>query len=95
VRGPRSALIVGLYFDPLAELAEPLPFHANAPAIARALRSLPPELRPRIAIPQGARLGKVDGAPPVMQLAALRPAAPGRFDIIGGPIFLAAERPDA
>lgn len=91
VRGPQHALLVGLYASPLTELPEPLPFHAKGPEIGRAIRSLPPEYRPRLAVPQGSRLGKVEGAPPVMQLTALRPVEAGRFDVIGGPIFLAAE----
>jgi uncharacterized protein YkwD len=91
VRGPERAVIVGLYVSPLAELAEPLPFRAKGPEIGRALRSLPSEYRPRLSVPQGARLGAVEGAPPVMQLTALRQVDVGRFDIIGGPIFLAAD----
>ena len=43
------------------------------------------------AIKDPARLGKVEGSPPVMQLTALRPEGAGRYDVIGGPIFLAAE----
>jgi uncharacterized protein YkwD len=91
VRGPRHALLVGLYCRPLAALPEPLPFIARGPDIARALHSLDAELRLRLAVPQGSRLGKVEGAPPVMQLTAVRPDASGRYDVIGGPIFLAAE----
>ncbi|MBX3486252.1 CAP domain-containing protein, partial [Phenylobacterium sp.] len=91
VRGPHHAVLVGLYVNPVAELDEPLPFHARAPEIGRAIRSLPPEAGARLAVPQGSRLGKVEGAPPVMQLTALRLVAPGRVDVIGGPIFLAAE----
>jgi uncharacterized protein YkwD len=86
-RGDRYWLI-GLYARPLATLAEPLPFHAQGPEIGRALRSLPSEQRPRLAIPQGSRLGKVEGDAPVMQITAIRPADSGRFDVIGGPIFL-------
>jgi len=88
--GDRSWLI-GLYARPLATLPEPLPFHAHGPEIGRALRSLSSAHRPRLAVPQGSRLGKVDGAPPVMQITAIRPGAGGRFDIVGGPIFLAAD----
>lgn len=90
-RGPDSAWLVGLYACPVATLPEPLPFEAQGPDIARALRSLPGDLRPRLAVPQGARLGAVEGVPPVMQLTALRRTEPGRFDVIGGPIFLAAQ----
>ncbi|MBL8553654.1 MAG: CAP domain-containing protein [Phenylobacterium sp.] len=90
VRGPRQAVLVGLYVNPLAELAEPLPFHARGQEIGRAIRSLPPEARPRLSVPQGSRLGEVDGTPPVMQLTAVRLVEVGRFDVIGGPIFLAA-----
>ncbi|TAL34186.1 CAP domain-containing protein [Phenylobacterium sp.] len=89
-RGERYWL-VGLYARPLAALSEPLPFRAQGPAIRRALTSLSSEHRPRLAIPQGSRLGKVAGAPPVMQITALRPADDGRYDIVGGPIFIAAE----
>lgn len=91
VRGPRSAWLVGLYAQPLAALPEPLPFQAQGPDIARALRSLPNDLRLRLAVPQGARLGKVEGTPPAMQLTALRRTDVGRFDVIGGPIFLATQ----
>ena len=91
VRGPRHAVLVGLYCRPLAARPEPLPFIARGPDIARALRSLDSELRLRLAIPQGSRLGKVEGSPPVMQLTALRPVDDGRYDVIGGPIFLVAE----
>lgn len=89
-RGERYWL-VGLYSRPLVSLAEPLPFLAQGPAIRRALTSLPSENRARLAIPQGSRLGKVEGDPPVMQITALRPEGVGRFDIVGGPIFIAAE----
>lgn len=91
VRGPRHAVLVGLYCRPLAALPEPLPFIARGPDIARALRSLDADLRLRLAVPQGSRLGKVQGAPPVMQLTAVRPVEAGRYDVIGGPIFLAAD----
>lgn len=90
VRRADRAWLVGLYSRPVAALAEPLPFHANAEQIARALDGLDGELRPRIAIPQGSRIGVGGGAPPVMQVTALRRAEPGRFDVIGGPIFHAA-----
>lgn len=89
-RGDRSWL-VGLYARPLISLAEPLPFRAEGPSIRRALASLPSEKRPRLGIPQGSRVGKVDGAPPVMQITAIRPAAAGRFDVVGGPIFVASQ----
>lgn len=95
VRGPRQAVAVGLYCRPLAELDEPLPFQATGPDIARALRNLSAELRPRLAVPQGSRLGRVEGAPPVMQITALRRVDVGRADVIGGPIFLAAPGPAA
>jgi uncharacterized protein YkwD len=83
------AWLVGLYAQPVASLPEPLPFQAQGPEIARALRSLSSDLRLRLAVPQGARPGTVDGAPPVMQLTAIRRTDTGRFDVIGGPIFLA------
>lgn len=89
-RGDRYYL-VGLYARPLVTLSEPLPFHAPGPSIRRALVSLPTEHRARLGIPQGSRMGKVDGVPPVMQITAVRPAGPGRFDVVGGPIFLASE----
>lgn len=85
------AWLVGLYARPVARLPEPLPFQAQGPEIARALRSLSSDLRLRLAVPQGSRPGTVDGAPPVMQLTALRRTDIGRFDIIGGPIFLAGQ----
>jgi uncharacterized protein YkwD len=88
VRGRTRAWLVGLYARPVATLPDPLPFQAQGPDIARALRSLPTDLRLRLAVPQGSRLGKVEGAPPVMQLTAIR-REPGRIDIVGGPIFLA------
>lgn len=90
VRGDRYWL-VGLYARPLLTLAEPLPFIAQGPLIRRALVSLPNEHRPRLSIPQGSKPGKVEGLPPVMQLTAIRPAGAGRFDVVGGPIFLASE----
>jgi uncharacterized protein YkwD len=89
-RGDRYWL-VGLYARPLAALAEPLPFLAQGPQVRRALTSLPPEQRPRLAVPQGSRLGKVDGGLPVMQITAIRPTSGGRYDIVGGPIFLTRE----
>jgi len=89
-RGDRYWL-VGLYARPLVTLAEPLPFLAQGPSIRRALISLPSEHRPRLSIPQGSRPGKVEGVPPVMQITAIRPAGTGRFDVVGGPIFLASE----
>lgn len=87
-RGDRYWL-VGLYARPLATLAEPLPFIAQGPLIRRALTSLPSEHRARLAIPQGSRMGRVQGAPPVMQITAVRPREAG-FDVVGGPIFLAS-----
>ena len=89
-RGDRYWL-VGLYARPLVSLAEPLPFHAQGPSIRRALTSLPSEHRPRLSIPQGSRMGKVEGTPPVLQITAIRPSGTGRFDVVGGPIFLASE----
>lgn len=89
-RGERYWL-VGLYARPLAALAEPLPFLAQGPQVRRALTSLSADQRPRLAIPQGSRLGKVAGGLPVMQITAIRPTAPGRYDIVGGPIFLTRE----
>jgi len=91
LRSGDRAWLVGLYARPLATLPEPLPFHAHGPEIGRALRSLSSEHRPRLAVPQGSRLGRVEGAPPVMQITALRPDVGGRFDVVGGPIFLAAD----
>lgn len=90
VRQPGRAWLVGLFAHPLTTLAEPLPFRAQGPEIGRALRSLSSELRPRLAIPQGSRMGQVAGAPPVMQITAIRMEPSGQFDVIGGPIFLAA-----
>jgi uncharacterized protein YkwD len=89
-RGDRYWL-VGLYARPLATLGEPLPFLAQGPDVRRALASLAPEQRPRLAVPQGSRLGNVAGAPPVMQITAIRPGGLGRFDVVGGPIFLTRE----
>ncbi|MEW5685951.1 MAG: CAP domain-containing protein [Pseudomonadota bacterium] len=89
VRGRTRAWLVGLYARPLATLPDPLPFQAQGPDVARALRSLPAELRLRLAVPQGSRQGKVEGAPPVMQLTAIRRSDPGRIEVVGGPIFLA------
>lgn len=91
VRRADRAWLVGLYARPVAALTEPLPFRAHGPQIARALASLNGELRARISVPQGSRIGAVDGAPPVMQITALRPVETGRFDVIGGPIFLASD----
>ena len=82
--------LVGLYARPLATLAEPLPFIAQGPLIRRALVSLPSEHRARLAIPQGSRMGKVEGEPPVLQITAVRPGEAGRFEVVGGPIFLAS-----
>ena len=90
LRTPGRAWLVGLFAHPLATLAEPLPFRAQGPEVGRALRGLSSELRPRLAIPQGSRMGEVAGAPPVMQITAIRAEATGQFDVIGGPIFLAA-----
>ncbi|PZQ65895.1 MAG: hypothetical protein DI570_00315 [Phenylobacterium zucineum] len=89
VRGRTRAWLVGLYARPVATLPDPLPFEAQGPDIARALRSLPTDLRLRLAVPQGSRAGRIQGAPPVMQLTAIRRTEPGRIDIVGGPIFLA------
>jgi len=91
VRGRDRVWMVGLYARPLATLPEPLPFHARGPDIAKALRSVPSEHHPRLAVPQGSRLGKVEGAPPVMQITAVRRVDGGAFDVVGGPIFLAAD----
>ncbi len=88
LRRPGRAWLVGLFAHPLATLPEPLAFQVRGPDVARALRSLPADLRPRLAIPQGVRLGKVDGPPPVMQITAVRRAGLGAVDEIGGPIFL-------
>jgi len=91
VRGRDRVWMVGLYARPVATLPEPLPFHAHGPEIARALRAVPSEHRPRLSVPQGSRLGKVDGAPPVMQLTVIRRGDTGAYDVVGGPIFLAAD----
>ena len=87
-RGDR-AWLVGLYARPLAVLPQPLPFHARGPEVGQALRSLSSDLRPRVSIPQGSRMGDVSGAPPVMQITAIRREDTGLYDVIGGPIFLA------
>ena len=89
-RGDRNYL-VGLYARPLTELADPLPFRAGRADLARAFRELAPELRPRLAVPQGAALGKVEGGPPVMQIAAARHLGGPSYELIGGPIFLASD----
>lgn len=89
-RGDRNYL-VGLYARPLAELSEPVPFRATQTDLARAFREIPAELRPSLAVPQGAALGKVEGSPPVMQIAAARRLQGRGYELIGGPIFLAAE----
>lgn len=91
VRGRDRVWMVGLYARPVATLPEPLPFHAQGPDIARALRAVPGEHRPRLSVPQGSRLGKIEGTPPVMQITAIRRVETGAFDVVGGPIFLAAE----
>jgi len=91
VRSRDRVWMVGLYTHPVATLPEPLPFHAHGPEIARALRAVPSEHRPRLSVPQGSRLGRVEGTPPVMQLTAIRRVAGGGHDVVGGPIFLAAE----
>lgn len=91
VRGRDRAWLVGLYARPVATLPAPLPFHAQGPDIARALRSVAPEHRPRLSVPQGSRLGPVAGTPPVMQITAVRRLETGGVDVVGGPIFLAAE----
>lgn len=83
--------LVGLYAHPLASLSEPLPFRARGPEVRRALQALPAEHRPRLGVPQGSRLGKVAGRLPVMQITAVRTTDPGRYEVIGGPIFLATE----
>lgn len=91
VRGRDRVWMVGLYARPVAALPEPLPFLAHGPDIARALRGVPSEHRPRLSVPQGSRLGQVAGTPPVMQLTAIRRIDTGAFDVVGGPIFLAAD----
>lgn len=91
VRGRDRVWMVGLYARPVATLPEPLPFHAHGPDIARALRAVPTEHRPRLSVPQGSRLGRIEGAPPVMQLTAIRRVDTGAFDVVGGPIFLTAD----
>jgi uncharacterized protein YkwD len=91
VRGHDRVWMVGLYARPVATLPEPLPFHAHGLDIAKALRSVPSEHRPRLSVPQGSRLGKVEGVPPVMQITAIRRTETGAFDVVGGPIFLAAD----
>jgi hypothetical protein len=90
VRAPGKAWLVGLFARPLATLPEPLAFRAVGPQISRALRSLSADLRASVSIPQGSRLGDVNGPPPVLQITAVRPAGLGAYDVIGGPIFLAA-----
>lgn len=92
VRGRDRVWMVGLYARPVATLLQPLPFHAQAADIARAMRAVPSDHRPRLSVPQGSRLGKVEGAPPVMQLTAIRRADAGAFDVVGGPIFLTTQR---
>jgi uncharacterized protein YkwD len=91
VRGDDRAWMVGLYARPVATLPEPLPFHAHGADIAKALRSVPSEHRPRLSVPQGSRLGTVEGTPPVMQITAIRREEGGAIDVVGGPIFLAAD----
>jgi uncharacterized protein YkwD len=88
LRGPDQALLVGLFCRPVANLAEPLPFLAHGDELADAIRSLDPELNPRLGPPQGARQGT--GAPGrrVMQLSAIRRDGPGQGDYVGGPVFL-------
>lgn len=89
VRRPEKAWLVGLFARPLATLVEPLALRATGLEISRALRSLPGELHASVSIPQGSRMGTVNGPPPVLQITATRPAGLGTFDVIGGPIFLA------
>lgn len=89
VRRPDKAWLVGLFARPLATLTEPLALRATGPEISRALRSLASDLHAGVSIPQGSRMGEVKGQPPVLQITATRPAGPGAYDVIGGPIFLA------
>lgn len=90
VRARNRVWMVGLYARPVASLPEPLPFRAAGPQVARALQAVPREHRPRLSPPQGSRLGRVEGAPPVMQITAIRRLETGSFDVVGGPIFLTA-----
>jgi hypothetical protein len=87
VRTGDEAWLVGLYARPLATLAQPLPLKPSGMEIARAMDSLPRELRPRIGEPQGA--GAVDGELRILQLQAQRREADD-IELIGGPVFLAA-----
>lgn len=91
VRRRDRVWMVGLYARPVTTLPEPLPFRAEAADVARALRAVPSQHRPRLSVPQGARLGKAEATPQVMQLTAIRRLDTGGFDVVGGPIFLAAE----
>ncbi len=86
-RGDRD-WICGLYARPLAEMAEPLPFRPERMQLARAFRSFPPELKVTVESPQGSPLRRGEGPPPVMQLAGQRPLDGGRYEVIGGPIFV-------
>jgi len=88
-RGRDRVWLVGLYARPVASLAEPLPFRAHGPEVSRALGSVPAEHRPRVSIPQGSRMGRIDGPAPVMQITAIRRVDATAFDVVGGPIFLA------
>lgn len=90
VRARDRVWMVGLFARPVASLPEPLPFRAQGPDVARALRAVPSEHRPRLAPPQGSRAGRVEGAAPVMQITAIRRREAGGFDVVGGPIFLTA-----
>ncbi len=89
VRRPEKAWLVGLFARPLATLTEPLALRATGPEISRALRGLATDLHASVSIPQGSRMGAVNGPPPVLQITATRTAGLGDFDVIGGPIFLA------
>ena len=89
VRRPEKAWLVGLFARPLATLTEPLALRATGPEISRALRGLATDLHASVSIPQGSRMGAVNGPPPVLQITATRAAGLGDFDVIGGPIFLA------
>ncbi|WP_293898404.1 CAP domain-containing protein [Phenylobacterium sp.] len=90
LRGPDQALLVGLFCRPLAMLPAPLAFRANGDEIAQALRTIDPDLNPRLGAPQGARRAGRSGGLRVVQISAERRDAPGGDAYIGGPIFLPA-----
>lgn len=86
-RGDR-AWICGLYVHPLMEMSEALPFRPERQELARAFRTLSQDLKVTVETPQGSPVGRVAGAPPMMQIAGQRTLDARHYEIIGGPIFV-------